>query len=264
MPCRAQRNESSSIRVSCYLTNEAFQCITVSGPPDSGLGPISHYNSYGRCNYHFIGDPLNTFSSKILVGILRHYIVLLLQSPPKKLPRAAIREQYVSLIFNTPCALATNWTVSLDVRSCDPKSSVLRRPSRLYLLISMSTFLDIFLRHSKPVLISKMDHHLKVTQLRPHRTPWTLLLWMAWWLGWRRRWWWWSPKWLLWDGLTFFFKASFSVSLYKNLQFLTYTLTHTSQIAFSINTWIQVHVTAWYRDTRYGRSMGILLIMVLP
>ncbi|KIK65378.1 hypothetical protein GYMLUDRAFT_350183 [Collybiopsis luxurians FD-317 M1] len=29
----------------------------------------------------------------ILVGILRHYVVLLLQSPPKKLPRAAIREQ---------------------------------------------------------------------------------------------------------------------------------------------------------------------------
>jgi len=29
----------------------------------------------------------------ILVGILRHYVVVLLQSPPKKLPRAAIREQ---------------------------------------------------------------------------------------------------------------------------------------------------------------------------
>ncbi|KAI0832542.1 transmembrane protein [Trametes gibbosa] len=29
----------------------------------------------------------------ILVGILRHYVVLLLQSPPKKLPRNAIREQ---------------------------------------------------------------------------------------------------------------------------------------------------------------------------
>ncbi|KAJ3810633.1 integral membrane protein DUF106-domain-containing protein [Lentinula aff. lateritia] len=29
----------------------------------------------------------------ILVGILRHYVVLLLQSPPKKLARAAIREQ---------------------------------------------------------------------------------------------------------------------------------------------------------------------------
>ncbi|KAJ3973874.1 integral membrane protein DUF106-domain-containing protein [Lentinula raphanica] len=29
----------------------------------------------------------------ILVGVLRHYVVLLLQSPPKKLPRAAIREQ---------------------------------------------------------------------------------------------------------------------------------------------------------------------------
>jgi len=29
----------------------------------------------------------------ILVGVLRHYVVLLLQSPPKKLPRSAIREQ---------------------------------------------------------------------------------------------------------------------------------------------------------------------------
>ncbi|KAF9782810.1 integral membrane protein DUF106-domain-containing protein [Thelephora terrestris] len=29
----------------------------------------------------------------ILVGVLRHYVVLLLQTPPKKLPRAAIREQ---------------------------------------------------------------------------------------------------------------------------------------------------------------------------
>ncbi|KAK0206526.1 integral membrane protein DUF106-domain-containing protein [Desarmillaria ectypa] len=29
----------------------------------------------------------------ILVGILRHYVVLLLQSPPKKLARAAVREQ---------------------------------------------------------------------------------------------------------------------------------------------------------------------------
>ncbi|KAG7449244.1 uncharacterized protein BT62DRAFT_979281 [Guyanagaster necrorhizus] len=29
----------------------------------------------------------------ILVGILRHYVVLLLQSPPKKLTRAAVREQ---------------------------------------------------------------------------------------------------------------------------------------------------------------------------
>ncbi|EMD40634.1 hypothetical protein CERSUDRAFT_111214 [Gelatoporia subvermispora B] len=29
----------------------------------------------------------------ILVGVLRHYVVLLLQNPPKKVPRAAIREQ---------------------------------------------------------------------------------------------------------------------------------------------------------------------------
>lgn len=39
-----------------------------------------------------------TFTTKpfqILVGILRHYIVVLLQSPPKQLPRAALREQCV-------------------------------------------------------------------------------------------------------------------------------------------------------------------------
>jgi hypothetical protein len=42
---------------------------------------------------------IHQFSSslqpQILVGILRHYVVLLLQSTPKKLSRAAIREQCV-------------------------------------------------------------------------------------------------------------------------------------------------------------------------
>lgn len=33
------------------------------------------------------------FRAQILVGVLRHYIVTLLQTPPKKLTRAAIREQ---------------------------------------------------------------------------------------------------------------------------------------------------------------------------
>ena len=31
--------------------------------------------------------------AQILVGILRHYVVVLLQSPPKQLSRAATREQ---------------------------------------------------------------------------------------------------------------------------------------------------------------------------
>lgn len=35
--------------------------------------------------------------SKILVGVLRHYVVVLLQSTPKKLSRAALREQCVPL-----------------------------------------------------------------------------------------------------------------------------------------------------------------------
>lgn len=33
---------------------------------------------------------------QILVGVLRHYVVVLLQSSPSKLPRAAIREQCVT------------------------------------------------------------------------------------------------------------------------------------------------------------------------
>ena len=44
-----------------------------------------------------------TFTTKpfqILVGILRHYVVVLLQSPPKQLPRAAMREQCVLEIEN--------------------------------------------------------------------------------------------------------------------------------------------------------------------
>ena len=39
---------------------------------------------------------------KILVGVLRYYVVILLQSPPKKLPRAAIREQCVFALTCTP------------------------------------------------------------------------------------------------------------------------------------------------------------------
>jgi len=37
--------------------------------------------------------------TQILVGVLRHYVVVLLQSPPKQLSRAAIREQYVTASF---------------------------------------------------------------------------------------------------------------------------------------------------------------------
>jgi hypothetical protein len=41
---------------------------------------------------------LSSLRRQILVGILRHYVVLLLQSTPKKLSRAAIREQCVPFI----------------------------------------------------------------------------------------------------------------------------------------------------------------------
>ncbi|KAI0068946.1 transmembrane protein [Artomyces pyxidatus] len=44
----------------------------------------------------------------ILVGILRHYVVLLLQTPPKKLPRAAIREQRALMQSNVLRATSAN------------------------------------------------------------------------------------------------------------------------------------------------------------
>jgi len=44
----------------------------------------------------------------ILVGVLRHYVFILLQSPPTKLPRAAIREQRALLRSNILRATSTN------------------------------------------------------------------------------------------------------------------------------------------------------------
>ena len=76
------------------------QCASaLSGPPNSGLGSIPHHYSHGASPllspYVY---PHALF--QILVGVLRHYVVVLLQSPPAKLPRAAIREQCV-LITDT-------------------------------------------------------------------------------------------------------------------------------------------------------------------
>ena len=53
------------------------------------------------CHIHQFSSSLQ---HQILVGILRHYVVLLLQSTPKKLSRAAIREQCVPFItiFDLP------------------------------------------------------------------------------------------------------------------------------------------------------------------
>ncbi|KZT20809.1 transmembrane protein [Neolentinus lepideus HHB14362 ss-1] len=48
----------------------------------------------------------------ILVGILRHYVVILLQSPPKKLPRAAIREQRALVRSQILRATSTNSPIS--------------------------------------------------------------------------------------------------------------------------------------------------------
>ncbi|KAK0190973.1 transmembrane protein [Armillaria mellea] len=66
---------------------------------------------------------------QILVGILRHYVVLLLQSQPKKLTRAAVREQYV---------------FSLLVINFIYTSSVRRQRTRRYRQCSTSRFPSIF------------------------------------------------------------------------------------------------------------------------
>ncbi|KAI9513194.1 integral membrane protein DUF106-domain-containing protein [Russula earlei] len=50
----------------------------------------------------------------ILVGVLRHYVVFLLQSSPKRLPRAAIREQRALVRSNVLRATSTNSPIPLS------------------------------------------------------------------------------------------------------------------------------------------------------
>jgi len=71
-----------------------FQCLSVSRPSDTGLGPFPNYLGHGTCRQD-VDTTLTNWPFQILVGILRHYIVVLLQSPPKQLSRAAVREQCV-------------------------------------------------------------------------------------------------------------------------------------------------------------------------
>lgn len=59
---------------------------------------------------------------QILVGILRHYVVLLLQSTPKKQSRAAIREQYV-----LSCSASTR--VNSPFRRALARAQILRATS---------------------------------------------------------------------------------------------------------------------------------------
>lgn len=63
----------------------------------------------------FAPSRIHQFSSslqrQILVGILRHYVVLLLQSAPKKLSRAATREQCVLFITDFMCQTGCETTV---------------------------------------------------------------------------------------------------------------------------------------------------------
>ena len=65
-----------------------------------------------RCFHHHRFPTLALISHslfQILVGVLRHYVVVLLQSSPTKLPRAAIREQ---------CVHPHSWHVYSVVPSC--------------------------------------------------------------------------------------------------------------------------------------------------
>jgi hypothetical protein len=65
--------------------------------PKSVIGSYS-LSPWSWCDIRLLSlcsSHLHAGSSQILVGVLRHYVVVLLQSSPTKLPRAAIREQCV-------------------------------------------------------------------------------------------------------------------------------------------------------------------------
>ena len=82
----------------CHCTSilsTKLQSLAVPRPANPGLGAIPNHRGHGvpwpPSPAH--PDLTQTPRAQILVGILRHYVVLLLQSSPKKLPRNAIREQ---------------------------------------------------------------------------------------------------------------------------------------------------------------------------
>lgn len=146
--------------------------VSISRFPNPGLGTISHNTSHGT--YALLKGQLwcTGLSSQILVGILRHYVVVLLQSPPKKMPRAAIREQY-AVIYSD---FTTGLNHALDAHLCGHRFFVLHHPTRPYPLLSICLSRDIFPKHLKLEPISKMAHR-RVTHLVHHRIRWTRLPW---------------------------------------------------------------------------------------
>jgi len=73
------------------------QSFTVLRPVYPGLGPVSHQSGHGALYVLVISAEVCNFSScQILVGVLRHHVLLLLQSKPKSQTRPQIREKYVS------------------------------------------------------------------------------------------------------------------------------------------------------------------------
>lgn len=99
----------------------------------------------------------HTFSdSKILVGVLRHYVVLLLQPTPKKLTRAALREQCVPL--SCVADVVQKHCVHPGGLSQDLKYSVPRLQSRLYHRYITRRYHKTSPKHSRPAHILKMVH----------------------------------------------------------------------------------------------------------
>ena len=112
--------------------------------------------------------PFTDHNPKIFVGVLRHYVVVLLQSMPKKLSRVALREQCVPLLYFDD--LLRKYCVHPGGLSQDPRYSAPRLQSHLYHHYTTIRYLRTFPRHSRLAHISKTVHP-KVTQLCPHRIP---------------------------------------------------------------------------------------------
>jgi len=95
--------------------------------------------------------PLSNCShnTQILVGILRHYVVVLLQSPPKKLSGAALREQSVCLVYRVELFSDERTLLLEDVASCVLRfyAPALRNPT--FLLHNTALYLGIYPMHLK-------------------------------------------------------------------------------------------------------------------
>jgi hypothetical protein len=59
---------------------------------DIGLGLGPNHDNHGTCDS---SSQSAADASQVLVGLLRHYVTVLLNSAPKKQPSIAVREQYV-------------------------------------------------------------------------------------------------------------------------------------------------------------------------